>query len=59
MRTSIILFAVLFVVIWLMHKPFDVHRSPKAWLVKLHEHLELVLVMQFMIILNEWLKTIF
>ncbi|MCI6259976.1 MAG: hypothetical protein SOV63_09360 [Pyramidobacter porci] len=59
MRASIVLFVVLFVVIWLMHKPFDVHRSPEAWLVKLHELLELALIMQFVVILNEWLKTVF
>ena len=51
MTASLILFAVLFVVIWLMHKPFDIHHS-KPWLNKLHEWLELALVVQGVIILN-------
>ena len=51
MTASLILFAVLFVVIWLMHKPFDVHHA-KPWLNKLHEWLELALVVQGIIILN-------
>ena len=51
MTASLILFAVLFVVIWLMHKPFDVHHA-KPWLNKLHEWLELALVVQGVIILN-------
>ncbi|MBQ7650600.1 MAG: hypothetical protein IJS15_06550 [Victivallales bacterium] len=51
MIASMILFAVLFVVIWLMHKPFDVHHA-KPWLNKLHEWLELALVVQGIIILN-------
>jgi len=33
-------FAVLFVVIFVMHKPFNVHSSPHRGLVKLHEALE-------------------
>ena len=40
MRTQLIVFAVLFVVIFVMHKPFDVHSSPHRGLVKLHEALE-------------------
>ena len=51
MTASLILFAVLFVVIWLMHKPFDVHHA-RPWLNKLHEWLELALVVQGIIILN-------
>ena len=49
MKYSIILFVVLFVVIWVMHKPFDVHNTK---LNKFHELLEFVLVVQGMIILN-------
>lgn len=55
---SIILFTVLFVVIWLMHKPFNVHKHPATWIYKFHCILENVLIMQFMIILNEYLKLI-
>lgn len=55
MAYSIYLFFVMFVVIWAMHKPFDVHSS-KTWINKFHCVLEDALVMQFMIILNEFLK---
>ena len=51
MTASLILFVVLFVIIWLMHKPFDVHHA-RPWLNKLHEWLELALVVQGIIILN-------
>ena len=51
MTASSILFAVLFVVIWVMHKPFDVHHA-KPWVNNLHEWLELALVVQGIIILN-------
>lgn len=51
MTASLILFAVLFVVLWLMHKPFDVHHA-KPWLNRLHEWLEFALVVQGIIILN-------
>ena len=57
MKYSVILFAVLFIVIWVMHKPFDIHRAnPK--LNKFHEWLELVLVVQGMIILNQLIALI-
>ncbi|MBQ7650575.1 MAG: hypothetical protein IJS15_06425 [Victivallales bacterium] len=51
MTASLILFAVLFIVIWVMHKPFDVHHA-RPWPNKLHEWLELALVVQGIIILN-------
>ena len=51
MTASLILFAVLFVVLWLMHRPFDVHHA-KPWLNRLHEWLEFALVVQGIIILN-------
>ncbi len=54
---SITLFVILFIVIWLMHKPFNVHES-KTWLYKFHEILEYSLIMQFLIILNEYFKLI-
>lgn len=53
MKYSIILFIVLFVVIWVMHKPFDVHNTK---LNKFHEWLEYILVIQGLIIANELLK---
>ena len=46
---SIILFVVLFVVIWVMHKPFDVHNTK---LKRFHEWLEIALVVQGLIIIN-------
>lgn len=52
MTYSIVLFVVLFVIIWLMHEPFDVHVNPKTWFYKFRCILENVLIMQFMIILN-------
>ena len=57
MKYSIILFIFLFVVVTLMHKPFNIHEN-KTWLFKCHEILEWVLIMQFMIVLNEFLKLI-
>jgi hypothetical protein len=57
MTYSIALFCIMFVVIWIMHKPFDIHSS-KTWVNKFHCILEDALIMQFMIILNEFLKGI-
>ncbi|MBR4676079.1 MAG: hypothetical protein IKP00_16600 [Victivallales bacterium] len=51
MTASLLLFAVLFAVIWLMHRPFDVHHA-RHWLNRLHEWLELALAVQGVIILN-------
>ena len=34
MRSQLIAFAVLFVFIWLMHKPFDVHSSSRLTIVR-------------------------
>jgi hypothetical protein len=53
MKYSIILFLVLFVVIWVMHKPFDVHNTK---LNHFHEWLEFALVVQGLIIANELLE---
>ena len=55
MKYSIILFIILFVVIWVMHKPFNVHNTK---LNKFHEWLEIALVVQGMIILNQLLMLI-
>jgi hypothetical protein len=57
MKYQIILFVILFTVVWIMHKPFDVHSS-KTWINRFHEWLEYVLVFQGVIIVNEWLKLI-
>lgn len=52
MKYSIGIFILLFAVIWVMHKPFDVHRA-KPRLKRFHEWLELALVVQGIIILNQ------
>ena len=57
MKYQTILFVVLFIVVWIMHKPFDIHSS-KTWINRFHEWLEYVLVFQGVIIVNEWLKLI-
>ena len=57
MKYQIILFVILFTVVWIMHKPFDVHSS-KTWINRFHEWLEYILVFQGVIIVNEWLKLI-
>lgn len=50
MKYSIILFIVLFVVVWIMHKPFDVHNTKMK---RFHEWLETALVVQGIIIINQ------
>ena len=55
MKYSIILFVVLFVIIWIMHKPFDIHNTK---LNKFHEWLEYILVIQGMVVLNQLLMLI-
>ena len=55
MKYSIILFIVLFVIIWVMHKPFDVHNTKFN---KFHEWLEIALIVQGMIIINQLLVII-
>lgn len=57
MKYQIILFVILFTVVWIMHKPFDVHSS-KTRINRFHEWLEYILVSQGVIIVNEWLKLI-
>ena len=50
MKFKIIFFSILFVIIWIMHKPFDVHKTK---LNKFHEWLEHILVIQGVIIIND------
>lgn len=51
MLYSILLFIILFIAVWIMHKPFNVHAaSPR--INRFHEILEFVLIIQFMIIVN-------
>ena len=58
MQYQLILLAVLFIVTFLLHKPFNVHQTDKKWLQRLHYVLETMFTVQAMIILNEWLKTL-
>lgn len=53
MQYQLILLAVLFVIIFLLHKPFNVHQTDKKWLQRLHYVLETMFTVQAMIILNE------
>lgn len=53
MTYSIVLFVVLFVIIGLMRKSFDIHANPETWFYKFHDVLENVPVMWFMITLDE------
>ena len=52
MTASIIIFCVLFVVTFLIHKPFNVHENKKRWVQEIHRYLEITFVMQGLIILN-------
>ena len=54
-NNSIILFIVLFIIIWIMHKPFDVHNTK---LNNFHKWLEIALVIQGLFILNYFLLII-
>lgn len=52
MKYSVILFFILFVVVWVMHKPFDVHNTK---LKRFHEWLEIALIVQGVIVINIFL----
>ena len=45
-------FCILFVVVWVMHKPFDVHNTK---LKRFHEWLEIALIVQGVIVINIFL----
>ncbi len=57
MKFSIILLLVLFFVVTFLHKPFNIHKN-KTWIFKFHEILEWILIIQGMIVLNEFFKLI-
>lgn len=52
MTASVIIFIVLFVITFLMHKPFNIHTVDKRWVQEIHHYSEFALVMQGLIILN-------
>ena len=55
---SIVLFVVLFVATFIIHKPLNVHKTQKVWLQKTHFWLEHLVVIQAAIIVNELLGLI-
>ena len=58
MDYSIILFAILFVITALIHKPLNAHES-KNWLIqKAHFRLEHMVIIQALIVANELLKAL-
>ena len=59
MRAQLLAFAALFVFIWLMHRPFDVHSPSRRWLVKLHEMLEWLLTALGVWIAVQWAMQFF
>jgi hypothetical protein len=52
------LFLVLFVTTAVVHKPLNAHETEKKWLRVAHYWLEHLVVIQLMIIINEYLKGI-
>lgn len=52
MTASIIIFAIIFVATFLIHKPFTVHSVEKRWVQEIHHYLEIACVVQGLIILN-------
>ena len=55
MEIIVISVIVLFVVIWIMHKPFNIHNTK---LKKFHEWLEISLIVQGIIIINQFLLSL-
>lgn len=58
MTYQIILFAVVFVLTAIIHKPLDAHKTDKKWLKNAHYWGEIAVVVQGLIIANELLKMI-
>ena len=52
MIASLIIFAIIFVVTFLIHKPFNIHAVEKCWVQEIHHYLEIACVVQGLIILN-------
>jgi hypothetical protein len=52
MTASMIIFAIIFVATFLIHKPFNVHAVEKRWVQEIHHYLEITCVVQGLIILN-------
>jgi hypothetical protein len=58
MTYQIVLFAIFFVLTALAHKPFNAHTTKRVWFKTFHYWLECTVVIQAIIILNEYLKTL-
>lgn len=52
MIAAVVIFSVLFIITFLMHKPFNIHAVQKRWVQEIHHYSEIALVMQGLIILN-------
>lgn len=39
------------------HKPFKIHETQKKWLERLHDTLEMLVTIQGMILINEWIRS--
>ena len=50
MKLKISLFSILFVIIWIIHKPFNIHNTSFK---RFHEWLEYILVIQGVMIIND------
>jgi hypothetical protein len=58
MLCQIMFFVFLFAVTAIIHKPLNVHETKKRWLQVTHYWLEYAVVIQGIIIVNEFLKLI-
>jgi hypothetical protein len=56
MTYSFVLFVTLFVITAIVHKPLNAHETKKKWLRVTHYWLEHSVVIQLLIIINEYLK---
>ena len=52
MTVSLIIFAIIFVATFLIHKSFNIHEVEKRWVQEIHHYLEIACVVQGLIILN-------
>jgi hypothetical protein len=58
MTYQIILFAIVFVLTAIMHKPLNAHNTDKKWLKTAHYWGEIAVVIQGLIIVNELFKMV-
>lgn len=58
MKCLILVFFILSTIIFLMHKPFNIHQA-KLSIKKFHEILEMIWIIYFVMLVNELLKLLF